>query len=320
MKKKTGQVITVAIALLLTFGLTYTLWGGHIKFKGFDHTETGTVKKDLAFTGKTGDRSLEIDNIFGAITVKGYDGDTVKFTAVKTIRAISKEKLAAAKKEVKLDITEKDGHLLLYVDGPFRCKSKDKGKGKCHGCCNIRDRGYVVQYDFTVKVPRRTALIAKTVTNGQVVVSDIKGPCKLRNVNEKISVENLTGPFDVKTVNGKITMNRIKGSGFAHTVNGKVQVDFVANPKSECSFKTINGKLDINFLPGLSADFKVKTFNGKVYSDFPPKYMPRTPAKGKRTNGKYVYKSNRFQHIRVGAGGPSISMDTLNGSIIIARK
>ncbi len=280
----------VILFILMLCLMVFFLGAGDLPVK-----ESKAIEKELKFEGGTQPQTFEIDNVFGSIKVTGYSGSVVKLTAQKTIRAKTKEALQKAKEEVKLDISTEGNTVSLFVDGPFR---------GIDGCIswNTRKTGYIVQYDFEVKVPRKTGLRLETVNNGNIYVSDIKGD------------------FVIGNVNGKIKMERINGSGEAHTVNGKVAVLFNQNPASNCSFCTINGKLDVTFLPGLSADFKLKTFSGKIYSDFPSSYLPPTLSKGKRKNGKYIYKSSRFQGIRIGSGGPTIKMNTLNGSIFISKR
>ncbi|MCP5053527.1 MAG: hypothetical protein GY940_40550 [bacterium] len=300
-------IIVIILTIMLTAFFTGTLNAGEFTVK-----KSETIEKNLSFPGGALSRALEIDNIFGAIHLEGYSGSTVKLSAVKTIKAHSREKLETARKEVKLDISNQGNKVIIYVDGPFRDKDN-----KNHVNWNSTKRGYIVKYDFTLKVPVKTDIKLKTVNSGDIKVSGVVGKCTLSNVNEKIRVHDLTGDFQVTTVNGPIRMDRITGSGNAHTVNGKVTVNFVKNPATDCSFHTINGKLDIDFRPGLSANFKLKTFNGKIYSDFPATYLPASPGKGSRQDGKYVYKSRRHQAVRIGKGGPTIKMDTLNGSIYI---
>ena len=299
------RVIMIILALLL---VAFVVDAGG--FEDLTVKKSETIKKDLAFQG--GDRTLEINNIFGAIHLEGYDGKTVKLTTVKTIKAKSKEKLQNAQDEVKLAISIDGGDIVILVDGPFRKKD-----GRVEW--NFKERGYIVQYDFQLKVPRKTSITLKTVSHGDIEVSGIEGKCVLNNVNDKIQVSDLNGDFDIHTVNGGIRVKGVTGSGTAHTVNGKVLVNFVKNPPKDCSFHTINGKLDIGFRPGLSANFKLKTFHGKIYSDFSAAYLPTSPEKGERKDGKFVYKSGGFQGIRIGKGGPTIKMDTLNGNIYIAE-
>jgi hypothetical protein len=286
----------IVLILVLCFMVMFLAAShGRDHFSDFKEKETQTVEKELEFDKGTQPRAFEIDNIFGSISVTGYNGDTVKLTAKRTIRARTKQTLKKAKEEVKLDISSKDNFIRVYVDSPLR---RDDRKTNW----NLEDLGHIVQYDFQVSVPRSTAVSLKTVNNGD------------------IDVTGINGDFDIGNVNGKIRILGIAGSGKAHTVNGKVETVFTENPGSDCSFHTINGDLDITFVSGLSADFKLKTFSGKIYSDFPPTYLPASPGKGERKKGKYVYKSSRFQGIRIGSpGGPTIKMDTLNGNIILSK-
>ncbi|MBN1223999.1 MAG: DUF4097 family beta strand repeat protein, partial [Candidatus Aminicenantes bacterium] len=156
-------------------------------------------------------------------------------------------------------------------------------------------------YNFFLKVPRRTNLYLKTVTGGDISVTDVKGD------------------FDIQNVNGKIEMAGMAGSGDAHTVNGGIVIRFAKNPAEDCSFKTINGDIDIEFREGLSADFRLKTFNGDAYSDFPVDYLPAMAATQEHKHGKFVYKSDRFIGVRINTGGPEIRMDTLNGDLMINK-
>ncbi|UCH97981.1 MAG: hypothetical protein JSV88_14295 [Candidatus Aminicenantes bacterium] len=297
----------ILMIVMMLFLMVFFLEAGDLPVK-----ENETIEKNLTFAGGTEPQTLKIDNIFGSISVSGYSGKTVRLTAQKTIRAKTNQTLENAKKEVKLDISTKGNSIDVVVDGPFRDK-----EGRCNW--KTHKLGYIVQYDFQVKVPFKTGLDVKTVNKGDVDVNDIQGKSTIKNVNGKITVKNLKGDFLVHTVNGRIKMEGITGSGEAHTVNGKVTVLFDKNPDSDCSFKTINGNLELDCLPGLSGDFKLKTFNGKIYSDFPATYLPSSPGKGERKKGKYVYKSSRFKSVRIGNGGPAIKMDTLNGNIIISK-
>ena len=240
----------------------------------------------------TGQKSLEIDNVWGSIEVSADSSDKVELTVQRTTRAESKEMLEKAKKEVTLDISQQEGVLKLYVNGPFRCQ--------CDDCRHSRDEdGYVVKMDFQVKVPRDIDLKVKTVNGGRVVV---------RGTN---------GSFLVRNVNGDIEMDNVSGSGTVRTVNGPVKVSFRQNPRENSEFKTINGNVDLHFAHDLSADFRFKTFNGGIYSDFPVTALPVHSIQQERRGGKVVYRADRFTGARVNAGGPEIQIENLNGDIRI---
>jgi DUF4097 and DUF4098 domain-containing protein YvlB len=239
-----------------------------------------------------GRKSLEIDNVWGSIEVIADTTDKVELTVRRTNQAESKEKLERAKKEVTLDVTQEDGALKLYVNGPFRCQ--------CDDCRHSRDdEGYRVKMDFNVHVPRDIDIKVKTVNEGRVKVS------------------NVNGSFVVRNVNGDIEMNNMAGSGTVRTVNGPVIVSFRQNPLENSDFKTVNGNVELRFAHDLSADFRFKTFNGGIYSDFPVTALPVHAIQAEHRGGKVVYRADRFTGARVNAGGPEIQVENLNGDIRI---
>lgn len=239
-----------------------------------------------------GHKSLEIDNVWGSIEVVADTSDKVEMTVTRTNRAESKEKLEQAKKEVTLDITQEEGALKLYVNGPFRCQ--------CDDCRHSRDDdGYRVKMDFKVHVPRDIDVKVKTVNEGRVVV------------------KNTNGNFFVRNVNGDIEMENVAGAGTARTVNGPVIVSFRQNPHENSEFKTVNGNIELRFAHDLSADFRFKTFNGGIYSDFPVTTLPVHGIQEERRGGKMIYRADRFTGARVNSGGPEIQIENLNGDIRI---
>lgn len=234
---------------------------------------------------------VKVDNVIGSIAVSAAPGPQVRLTLKKTLRADTPEWLARAEKEVRLDVSEKDGLVELYVDGPFRHRE---------GRHDEENREYDAVYDFELQVPERCDLVLKTVTDGDV------------------RVRGVTGSFTVRNVNGRVDLEGIAGSGSGQTVNGGVRASFRSAPGEPCSFKTVNGDVEVRLAPGQAADFKVKTFNGGVYSDLPVSYVPGGGEKPRHEKGRFVYRSHGFQGVRVGKGGAEITLDTLNGDIVIA--
>jgi hypothetical protein len=255
----------------------------------------GGVSRTLHFQDPSKSKDLQVDNIFGSIVVTGYEGKEVKLFARKTLKARTEEKIQIAEEEVKLDITE-DGNVIdIYVDGPFRNQHNKRE--------HWRDPGYEVHYDFDIKVPRKTNIYLKTATAGNIQVFSIEGE------------------FQVKHADGKIVMRDIVGTGTAKTAAGDVEVEFAKNPDADCSFKTVAGDIHVVFLENLSADFVLKARYGDAYSDFPITILPvQSSATEERKNGKYIYKSNASVGVRIGSGGPGITMDTLAGDILINKK
>ncbi len=266
--------------------------------------EAETIRKTF-----TGVKSVEIDNVYGSIHVAGYDGADVQVEARKTITADDSERAAAAQREVKLDITQDDGALRLYVDGPFRCDCGGNGSFRARNAFrsgnNSREhgrRGYKVAYDFEIKAPRAAALYLAAVNDGE------------------IRVERTSGDFDIENINGGVKMDEMAGSGRVYALNGNVEISFARNPERSSYFGSLNGVVEAWFQPNLSVDARVKTFNGGVYTDFPVSYLPAVAAAGERRNGKFVYRSNDFQGVRIGSGGPEYKFENFNGDIRIRNR
>jgi hypothetical protein len=296
MKLRNSRYLLLFASLLAT-SLLFAAPGRHDEDDDWNAAvkEQETIQKKFAVPGP-GEKSLIVDNVFGSIEVVGSTSDQVHVVANKTIRGRSQADVERAKKEVTLEITQDGNRVRLYVNGPFRCHNSGPN------CCNWEDRHYQVSYDFKLQVPQRINLDLKTVNGGEV------------------RVQRVRGNYDVDNVNGPISMEEIGGSGHVRTVNGAVKVSFVENPSQNSDFGTINGDVDLYFAPRLSADFRFKTMQGEVYSDFPMTELPREQAKSERRGGKFVFSADRFSGGRVGAGGPEIKLENLNGDLRVLSR
>jgi hypothetical protein len=255
-----------------------------------------TIEKVFSVS-PSGDAVLDLDNFWGSIDVTGTSSREIQVTVAKTIRAASPSELERAKSEVTLDVTQDGSSVRLYVNGPFRCDQD------CEDCWHKRStRHYVVKMDFKVRVPERIALRLKTVTEGAV------------------TVENVVGDYQIRNVNGEIAMRNVGGSGSAKTVNGAVKVSFRNNPRDDSEFTTVNGDVELVFARSLAADFRFKTFNGEIYSDFRMTALPAAAPTAERTNGRFVFRADRFTGARVGSGGPAITLENLNGDLRVLER
>jgi hypothetical protein len=246
----------------------------------------------------TGDKTIDVDLINGGVTVIGDGGNTIRVEGERVIRAASQEEVARAKKEVALDINEKNGIAQLYENGPYRDSNNRSSEN--HGFHESSDRHYNVSYDLTVHVPRETAMHLKTVNGG-------------------VTARETTGAFDVKSVNGAISMTDIGGAGTAAAVNGANVVSYRENPKADSAFTSVNGRIEVSFQPNLAAEFVLKTVNGGMFTDFESTMLASPTAAATKENGKFVFKTHGESRVRVGTGGPQIRLETVNGSIQIKK-
>ncbi|HYM23057.1 MAG TPA: DUF4097 family beta strand repeat-containing protein [Vicinamibacterales bacterium] len=124
-----------------------------------------------------------------------------------------------------------------------------------------------------------------------------------RTVNGDVDGEGLLGDADVKTVNGSVKLTTT-GRGVANTVNGSISVTMGRADWKEASFKTVNGGITLKLPGSFGADLSANTVNGDIRSDFPVSVtsMDRKSIRG-----------------TIGAGGPHVTISTVNGSITLQR-
>ena len=286
--------------LLVTAAVAVTFAGSvHAQRSSqFTVVDESTITRTLVFAAGGG-RTLDVRNFNGFIHVEATDAAAVQMSIRKVIRAETDADLAQAQREVRLEFSEaapRVGAAVLDRRGHVCGEERNDWDG---GRERVR---YSVRFDFTIRVPRNTALRLCTINSGDVTVGGTHGD------------------FDVTNVNGPIELLRVAGSGRAHTVNGAVAVTFTANPKQASSFKTVNGNVDVTFLDGLAADFAMKTMNGGLFTDFDATPLAaQAPTGGERRNGRFVYRANEFTRVRVGNGGPEITFETLNGNVRARR-
>jgi hypothetical protein len=260
-----------------------------------------TIAKNLAFADPAKPGRLVVDNLYGPIKVEAYAGREVVLEVKKIVYARDEARAAKAEAEVRLDITAEGDTVEAYVDGPFReTEAERRGRGiHVHG-----DPGYLVYYGFTLKVPARTNLVLTTVIDGDI---DVRG---------------VEGVFDVRNVTNPVRLVDAAGSGEAQSVAGGVTVAFRRHPDGPCSFKSVSGDVEVDFPGQASADFRFKTMTGEIYSDFEVTRLPKAaPVRSDRPDqdGGYLYRSDGFNGVRAGKGGPEIKLETLSGDILIAK-
>lgn len=264
-------------------------------------TEHSESQQTLRYAQAVG-RTLDVRAIEGAITVEGYDGRDVEMLIKKSISAETQGDLRDAENEVMLDTSDDATTVKAIVRYPHDvvCGERgDRNKRSEHWS----EPRYRVRYDFTVRVPRNTRIELCTINEGNIVVSGVQSD------------------FVVRSVNGRITMMDMAGSGQATTVNGGVTASFTAAPRAASLFKTINGHVIVTMPDNLAADLRMKTFNGGLFTDFEVQAVPTaTAVNAERSDGKFIYRSNGYTSVRVGAGGPELTLDTLNGDVRVLKR
>lgn len=175
-----------------------------------------------------------------------------------------------------------DGGLVVCVLWPGQ-RCDDEG---ARGSSRDREwRDLQVEVDLVVELPAGSPIHVETV-NGRVAVVQASSWVKVESVNGSVEIDGGDGEVTAETVNGSIRLRPARpsrsGTWRAEAVNGSVVVELPT---------------------GVGADVDVETVNGRVTSDLPI-----------TVNGRMERGELRG---RIGAGGHSLKVETVNGSVTI---
>jgi DUF4097 and DUF4098 domain-containing protein YvlB len=129
---------------------------------------------------------------------------------------------------------------------------------------------------------------------------------KIGVVNANIHVTGIKGSVNLETVNGSIDARDLSGPGEFDTVNGSISVAYSTLPANadEISLDTVNGSCTLKLPAGAGFVLDADTVNGRVSCDF-----PITLTK----SGRHDLRGT------VGSGGPTIELESVNGSLTVAK-
>ncbi len=182
--------------------------------------------------------------------------------------------------DVRIEVVEHDGGVTICAVYPGRNNRCQPGGGE------MRVRDNDVEVDFSVRVPSGVRFEGNTVNGG-------------------IEALNLAGPVELHTVNGGIRLETGSGDAEANTVNGSITATVRALGERPLRFETVNGGITVSLPASLDADLAAETVNGSIQSDFPIQVQGRMNPR--ELNG------------RIGRGGRTLALETVNGSIRLRR-
>ena len=139
------------------------------------------------------------------------------------------------------------------------------------------------QMDLTLSLPAGADLEAQTV-------------------NGSVETRGVSGHQEVHTVNGDLDIASHRG-GSAETVNGTIDIAVTGALSAALDLRTVNGRIELRVDASTAADLEAQTVNGSIHTELPLSVSKQVV--GSRAKGK------------LGGGGHSIRMETVNGSIDI---
>jgi len=168
-----------------------------------------------------------------------------------------------------------------------------------------RHRNIRVSVNYEVKVPEGCRLELVRSTNGDLELAGRFGEVQAGTTNGDIRLDSAEGGAALSTTNGTIRAYGVRGGVTADTTNGDVVLE-LGEFSGEVRADTTNGSIKLR-LPGEpNARLVARTTNGSIRTD-----IPVTVEGGSN--------SRRRLEGTLGKGGPTISLETTNGSITISR-
>ena len=149
------------------------------------------------------------------------------------------------------------------------------------------DRQGHSKVEYTLTVPRFATIDGVELVNGDLLIDGVEGS------------------VDADTVNGTIVVRGASGEIELETVNGGIELELGPGVSDEISLSSVNGTIEV-FLAG-SAEIRAETVNGRISNDFGLEVK----------KGKYIGSSMSGS---IGAGGPVIELETVNGGIQVSSR
>jgi DUF4097 and DUF4098 domain-containing protein YvlB len=221
------------------------------------------------------------------LEIRGINGP------IRATAARGKEALVTATKkarrsdpdEVEIKVVEHSGGVTICAVYPSGRRGRTNDCRPDGGGHNDTDNNDV-EVAFEVQVPAGVEYEATTV-------------------NGDVSAEGLTAEVELSTVNGDVDITTT-GLAEASTVNGSINARLGRGDwRGELEFTTVNGSITVSLPSGLGADVKASTVNGAIESDFPITMSGRMNPRSLRG--------------RIGDGGRSLELTTVNGGIRIRK-
>lgn len=218
----------------------------------------------------------------GTVEIKGVNGPVVaEASSDDHVRVVAEKRgRHDDPADVRIDVVEHDGGVTICAVYP--------SEGHRANRCAPGDEGHISSHDndvrvaFHVEVPRDARFAGRTI-------------------NGDVRAQGLTGDVTAHTVNGSVALSTL-GQAEGWTVNGSIKAR-LGRLDGGLEFRTVNGSIDLDLPDDANADIDAHWLNGGVESDLPLTLQGRL--------------SKHSARGRLGEGGPTIALRTVNGSIKI---
>lgn len=235
---------------------------------------------------------LEVDNLWGNVRVRvGAPGEIA--VSVSEHRQAPNQRLFERSLDVLgLDIVADSSTVSIIVG------ERDKRYRDRDHCRDCR-----VDYQFEISVPPNTSLQVGTVMDG------------------KVEIDGVAGVVNASNVNGPIEIAGIRNCGDIDSVNGAIRMSFDSAPQQDCRIETINGDVTLQIPDHSGLVLAMDLMNGRMSTDLPVDALtlPVTVEQSEK-DGRKNYRVQQMAGVRMGAGGPTYTITSMNGDLNIRNR
>lgn len=227
-------------------------------------------------------KTMYVRNLNGAVIVTATNGATAEVRAEKKWRRGDPKNV-----KITAEKTSRGDILVCAIWEGRNTRCDEDGYSSRGDGWTDSNRNNDVSVEFTIALPKGVKLDASSV-NGGLDITGATAEVKARTVNGGVTAESLGGPVSAKTVNGGI----------------KVKMGAMGN--GPLDFETVNGGITVAIPAGVNANLDARTVNGGVSSeDFPITIQGRI--------------DRRHIEGKIGSGGPTLKLSTVNGGITLRK-
>jgi len=225
--------------------------------------------------------SINVRNVSGDVTVKGYEGETVIVLGYKEGRD---------RDRVWVEDTSGGNNVDVRARYPENCD------------CNA-------SIHFEVRVPRGNYKFdAISSVSGNVEVTGVNGDLRAKSVSGNVTVKGVSGAVNASSVSGNVHVGENNGAVSGKSTSGNVEVEIVQLAGAgDMEFASVSGDVRVKLPGNLDADVRVSTHSGGLKTDFPLTIEEPERGPGRRATG------------RLGGGSHSLKLSTTSGNVSLLR-
>ncbi|SDD78640.1 DUF4097 family beta strand repeat-containing protein [Niabella drilacis] len=194
----------------------------------------GAQERQFKLSKKTGTLKVNIPGV----TIEGYDGNEVIFSAPELKREAKDERAEGLKLVTGSGLTDNTGLNL-----------------------SVRENGGTIDVDYVGKMDRER--IAIKVPNTMSVKVATTG---VMNGNRPVDIKDFKGELEISTMYNAISLQNITGPVNAKTIYGELSAKFVSTVKGPVSLVSVYKFVDVSIPSGLKANVNISSQNGNIYA------------------------------------------------------